>query len=142
MIGKLLMIIGAILMLLACPLGLNAAQIDRGIEQIEAGDFASAKQSFEIILEADADDHVAHYYMGRIALEKEDLDGAIDRLRYAVKLDESDSNYRTWLGRAYIAKLQTATFQEKGVLAGRALDNLKKAVELDPSNIEAGPDCQ
>jgi tetratricopeptide (TPR) repeat protein len=103
----------------------------------ETGDLAAAEKSFKDALEADGENHAALFYLGRIALADEDIDGAIDQLRQAVKLNETDSDYRTWLGRAYIAKLQTVSFFEKGVVAGRALENLKKAVDLDPSNIEA-----
>ena len=69
--------------------------------------------------------------------EAGDWDGAIDHFKNAVELDETDSMYRTWLGRAYIAKLQTVSFFEKGVLSGRALEQLQKAVKLDPTNVEA-----
>ena len=70
-------------------------------------------------------------------LEAGDNDGAIDYLKQAVELDENNSMYRTHLGRAYIAKLQTSSFMEKGMLSGRALEQLQKAVELDPANVEA-----
>jgi len=66
-----------------------------------------------------------------------DWDGAIDSFEEAVESDESSSMYHTWLGRAYIAKLQTVSFFEKGVLSGRALEHLQKAVKLDPTNVEA-----
>jgi tetratricopeptide (TPR) repeat protein len=66
-----------------------------------------------------------------------DWDGAIRSFKSAVEQDESNSMYHTWLGRAYIAKLQTVSFFEKGVLSGRALEHLQKAVKLDPANVEA-----
>ena len=125
-------------LLLALPSFLLAGEsLDQAIALYEQGDLTAAKQSFTNILDADAEDHAALFYLGRIALAEQDLDGAIEQLQKAVKLNGTDSNYRTWLGRAYIQKLQTVSFFEKGVLSGRALDNLKKAVELDPSNIEA-----
>lgn len=130
--------VASLIALLAFPLGLVAGEsLDHGIQSFESGNFTEAKKSFEGILETNSENHTALYYLGRIDLADEDLDGAIDRLRKAVKLDETNSSYRTWLGRAYIAKLQTVSFFEKGVLAGRALENLQKAVELDPTNIEA-----
>jgi tetratricopeptide (TPR) repeat protein len=77
------------------------------------------------------------YAEGMKLYEAGDWDGAIDRFNKAVALDENDSMYRTWLGRAYIAKLQTVSFFEKGILSGRALEQLQKAVKLDPTNVEA-----
>ncbi len=130
--------LAAAVLFLALPFTVSAgASLDRGIELFETGDFAEARQDFEGVLQADDENHVALYYLARIGLVNENHDDAIDQLRKAVKLDETNSIYRTWLGRAYIEKLQNASFFEQGVLAGRALDNLKKAVELDPSNIEA-----
>jgi tetratricopeptide (TPR) repeat protein len=75
--------------------------------------------------------------LGRIELQEERLDEAIDALKRAVDLNENNSVYRTWLGRAYIAKLQTVSFFAKGTIAGRALEQLEKAVKLDPTNVEA-----
>jgi tetratricopeptide (TPR) repeat protein len=130
--------IASVILLMAFPPGLLAVNsLDRGIELFEAGDLPAAKESLEGVLEADSENHAALFYLGRIALAEEDLDGAIGRLQQAVKLDGDDSAYRTWLGRAYIAKLQTVSFFERGVLSGRALEHLQKAVELDPSNVEA-----
>jgi tetratricopeptide (TPR) repeat protein len=70
-------------------------------------------------------------------MESGDIDGAIELFKETVALDESSSVYHTWLGRAYIEKLQNASFYEKGMLSGKALDHLKKAVKLDPENVEA-----
>jgi tetratricopeptide (TPR) repeat protein len=125
-------------LLLALPAGLLAGEaMDEAIALYEQGDLDAAKQAFAAILDADPESDAAPAWLGRIALGQEDLDGAIELLDQAVELAPENSMYRTWLGQAYIAKLQTVSFFEKGVLAGRALDNLKKAVELDPSNIEA-----
>lgn len=137
MTSRVLFIVSAILLLAVPPVLLAGESLDRGMELFEADDLAAAKEVFEGVLETDGENHAALYYLGRIALADEDNDVAIDRLREAVKLNENDSAYRTWLGRAYLAKLQTVSFFERGVLAGRALENLKKAVELDPANIEA-----
>lgn len=134
---KLLFFAGAIL-LLAAPLhGGQSGSLDQGKTLFEQGDLTGARSSFEDVLRTDAGNHEALFYLGRISLEENDLDDAIDRLKKAVELEEEDSTYRTWLGRAYIAKLQAVSFFEKGMLSGRALENLKKAVDLDPSNVEA-----
>lgn len=73
----------------------------------------------------------------KILMESGDIDGAIELFEETVALDQSSSIYHTWLGRAYIQKLQNVSFYEKGILSGKALDHLKKAVKLDPTNIEA-----
>jgi len=139
MMIKIFFVAGTIFLLAgSIPLhgGENAA-LDQGTTLFEQGDLTGARTSFHEVLRADAENHAALFYLGRISLEENDLDDAIDRLKKAVELDEEDSIYRTWLGRAYIAKLQTASYFEKGILSGRALENLKKAVDLDPANVEA-----
>lgn len=113
------------------------ASIERAKELFEGRDYAAARLEFEAVLGAQGDNHEALSYLGRIALAEEDLDAAVDALKRAVELDDSNSAYHTWLGRAYIMKLQTVSFFEKGILAGRAQDHLNKAVRLDPTNTEA-----
>jgi tetratricopeptide (TPR) repeat protein len=109
----------------------------QALERFEAGDLATAQAQFEEVLASDSANHEAHFYLGRIALQQERLDEAIDHLKEAVAIKEDSSIYRTWLGRAYLAKLQTVSFFEKGTLAGRALEQLEKAVKLDSTNVEA-----
>lgn len=137
MVRNILSLLGIIL-LLSIPAGsFPGDPNDKGVALFEKEAYAEAKTSFETVISADSDNDEALYYLGRIALIDDDLDGSIDLLRKAVKLDETNSVYRTWLGSAYIAKLQTVSFYEKGMLAGRALENLQKAVELDSMNIDA-----
>jgi tetratricopeptide (TPR) repeat protein len=114
----------------------NATSLDDGVDLFQEGDYQEARTHFEAQL-LDEDSHGARYYLGRIALEEGDADEAIEMLEGAVELNEASSEYRGWLGRAYIEKLQTVSMFEKGMLAGRALENLQKAVDLDPSNVMA-----
>lgn len=111
--------------------------VEVGIAQFEAGELEAARETLLGALEATGDRALPLAYLGRIALAEKEYDAAIDRLKEAVELEPADSTHRTWLGRAYIEKLQTVSFFERGVLAGRALDALKKAVELDPANVDA-----
>lgn len=138
MIGTRLAVAGICSVLLT-PFSLSAGvgSIELGIEQFEAGDLAAARQTLEGALAEEPARHLALAYLGRIALAESELDEAIGHLKDAVELERSNSMYRTWLGRAYIDKLQTVSFFEKGVLSGRALEALQKAVELDATNIEA-----
>lgn len=111
--------------------------LEQGIEFFEAGNLAASRPHLEHALAEQPENHVALCYLGRLELQEEHLDVAIERLKRAVELNREDSMYRTWLGRAYIAKLQTVSFFAKGTIAGRALEQLEKAVQLDPTNVEA-----
>ncbi|MCK5408476.1 MAG: tetratricopeptide repeat protein, partial [Candidatus Krumholzibacteria bacterium] len=132
---SLIIVVGACLLFTGptASLGEDSGAVENAVKLYESGDLSGARNNLERILESDGENHEALYYLGRIALAEDDLDGAIDHLNKAVELDENDSVYRTWLGRAYIYKLQTVTFFEKGILSGRALEHLKKAVKLDPT---------
>jgi len=141
--GRLMMsgLICIVCLLLAFGFAAPAGSAEKSLEQakqlLEEGDPAGARAVLEPVLEGDSENHVALSYLGKIALAEGDFDGAIDLLKRAAELDETDSGYRTWLGRAYILKLQTVTFFEKGVLAGRAQEQLQKAITLDPTNVQA-----
>jgi tetratricopeptide (TPR) repeat protein len=66
-----------------------------------------------------------------------DFDGALELLEGAPAEEQATSPYHTLLGQAYLAKLQTVSFMEKGPLARQALEHLQKAIEIDPTNVEA-----
>lgn len=128
------------LLVLAVPAGLagqEISSIDEGVRHFEAGDLPEARVCFEKALAEESDVPFALYYLGRISLMQKDAEGAIEFLRQAVKEDEMNSNYHNWLGLAYVEKLVTVSFFEKGPLSGRALDHFQKAVKLDPHNIDA-----
>jgi len=46
--------------------------------------------SFEEALEADSKNHEARFYLGRIALQEDDLDAAIDHLEQALRFSSGD----------------------------------------------------
>lgn len=89
--------------------------------------FEKAVEAYKKVVEANPEDHQAHFNLG-LAYNKlnEDRD-AEKALRQAVKLNPEDSLYQTELGSILI---KLAEYRE-------AIGPLKKALELDPDNIEA-----
>ncbi len=67
----------------------------------------------------------------------ETVDQTIKKYKNLVKTDPDNSDYQLKLGEAYFTKLKTASFFEQGILSGRALDHLNKAIKLNPANIQA-----
>ncbi len=127
-------------MVLAVSAGLSGQEkssIGEGISHFEAKNLPEARACFEKALAEESDAPVALYYLGRISLMQKDVEDAIALLEKAVKEDETNSDYHNWLGLAYVEKLMNASFFEKGVLAGRALEHFRKAVKLDPQNVDA-----
>lgn len=128
------------LMVLAVSSGLSGQEkgiIDEGIRHFEEENLPEARACFEKALAEESDVPVALYYLGRISLMQKDADDAIDFLEKAVKEDETNSDYHNWLGLAYVEKLMTVSFFEKGILSGKALEHFRKAVKLDPQNVDA-----
>jgi tetratricopeptide (TPR) repeat protein len=89
--------------------------------------FRKAVEAYKKWTEANPEDHVAFYNLGRTyskLMQDEDAEEAFEK---AVKIKPDDSDYQMELG-AILIKL--AKYRE-------AIDPLKKAVELDPTNERA-----
>jgi uncharacterized protein HemY len=75
--------------------------ITTGIQLFETKKFPEAKKYFESYTNNNKNDPVAASYLGRIFLREENYEKAITWLEKAIKLDENNSDYHLWLGRAY-----------------------------------------
>ncbi len=62
---------------------------------------------------------------------------AAQNCEQAVKLDEHNSDYHMWLGRALGEQANRASFLKAYSLGKRVLSEFKTAADLDPSNAEA-----
>jgi tetratricopeptide (TPR) repeat protein len=89
--------------------------------------FEKAVVAYKKIIDANAEDHVAYFNLGRAYNKLNEDEDAAKALRQAVKLNPDDTEYQTELG-AILIKL--AQYQE-------AIAPLKKALELDPENVRA-----
>jgi tetratricopeptide (TPR) repeat protein len=127
----------AILIVMGASCASKKPPLEMGITSYEAEDYAAAKTHFEAALTSDPENARAIYYLGRIALDQGELDESIERLEKAVSLDEANSEYHFRLGVAYAQKIQKVSFMEKGQLAPKLKGEFEKAVETDPSNIDA-----
>lgn len=89
--------------------------------------FEKAIEAYKKIIDANGEDHVAYYNMGRAYNKLNEDEDAAKALKQAVKLNPEDSEYQTELGSILI---KLAKYPE-------AVGSLKKALELDPQNLEA-----
>lgn len=89
--------------------------------------FEKAVEAYKKMIDANDQDHVAYYNLGRSYNKLNEDQDAAKALRQAVKLNPEDTEYQTELG-AILVKL--AQYQE-------AIPPLKKALELDPANVRA-----
>ena len=110
---------------------------NQGIRMFEVKNYYGAERYFQNELNNNKENDQALFYLGRIALEKGDLDGAVDLFEKAIDLQPSMADYYAWKGIAYIQLLSKVDFMKQAIYAPKAQNSLEKAVELDPGHIEA-----
>lgn len=103
----------------------------------QQGKYVEAKDAFTAAVNNNPRNAEALYFLGRIAFVEEDWEASVAWLEKAVEVDERNSIYHMWLGRAYGRKAQEASIFGKASLAGRTKRAFEKAVSLDPDNVDA-----
>jgi tetratricopeptide (TPR) repeat protein len=84
----------------------------------------------------DKNDHVAIYWMGRMA-EADNRNGeAVDWFEKAVKLRDTSALYHYWLGAALGGEAQNANKLRQPFLARRTKGEFERAVALDPKMLD------
>jgi tetratricopeptide (TPR) repeat protein len=78
-----------------------------------------------------------HALIGRSYYMIGDPKKASEHFEQAVHLSPANSEYQTWLGRAYGRRAETSSFLTAPRWATKARDAFEKAVELNPRNMEA-----
>ncbi|MDP2137550.1 MAG: tetratricopeptide repeat protein [Candidatus Didemnitutus sp.] len=98
---------------------------------------AEAKTAFEALVRAEPRQAEAVFYLGRLAMRARDADAAVKHFEKAIELDGKKSAYHLELAGAYGAKIQSAGLFGKASLASKSRTALEKAVELDPTSVDA-----
>lgn len=101
-----------------------------------AGRFPEAQQAFERIAAADSANADAHYYLGQLAMGREDTQTAIHELERAVALAPGNALDHSSLGIAYGKAAEKAGIFDRFGLARRCVAQFERAVELNPGNVE------
>jgi tetratricopeptide (TPR) repeat protein len=86
---------------------------------------------------ANPQDAQSAYFLSCAKTAFGDSDGALELAQRAVSLDPGNSKYHQQLAIAYGRKANKASFFKKMGLGGQYKTEIKKAVELDPRNIDA-----
>ncbi len=76
----------------------------------------------------------------RAYLAIEDLNRAEASCKKAIALEPGNSEYHRWLGHVYGEKADHANFFSAAGLAGKTRQEFERAVQLDPSSVEAHSD--
>jgi tetratricopeptide (TPR) repeat protein len=114
-----------------------AAQNGDGMALFEAHRYADAQRELEAAVRHHPNDARAHQYLGRIAMHETRFHDAISHLERAASLAPSVAEHQVWLGRAYGQLAVRSGLTKKFGLAKRARAALERAVELDPSSVDA-----
>ena len=123
------------LVLLAVPI--RGQSVEQGIELYSASKFAEARVALLPYGERDAS---AAYYLGRIELEGNDADKAVEWFERAVRMNPKSSLYYDWLGRAYGTQAQHANRFRLPFLARKTKSAWETALALDPDNLDVRDD--
>jgi tetratricopeptide (TPR) repeat protein len=123
--------------LIALATSARAQDGDAGIASFHAHRYADARRELDATVGAHPDDARAHHFLGRIALHETRFDEAIAHLEKAASLEPSVPEHQVMLGRAYGQKAVRSGLGKKFGLAKRARRALERAVELDPTSVEA-----
>jgi hypothetical protein len=73
----------------------------------------------------------------RVRLTLEQWEAAVTKCQQAVQLDDQNSDYHLWLGRAFGEKAAQASFVTAYSLAKRTRAEFEESVRLDPRNADA-----
>jgi len=111
-----------------------ASDFDQAVALFQAKHFPDARAAFEKIAAREPKNAAAHYYLGRIALDRDDANVAVDELEKATAGDPKNSDDYFWLGSAYGVYARRHDSIGK---ARKCRDAFLKAVELNPDNLDA-----
>ena len=96
-----------------------------------------AQKIFETLAAAEPANADVQFYLGRLALQRDDPEQAVTYLEKAAQLSPQDSRMQLRLGDAYGRSAQKAGLFSKMSWAGKCRTAYEKAVELDPKSIDA-----
>lgn len=127
------------LLLSAVVLDLSASDpppaFQEGSELFEAGDYDAAADFFAPL--GGAEKPWADYFLGRVEFERENWDGAIERLSAAVEAEPGSALFHRWLGHAFVEKINVVNAFKKMGVAKNARTHFEEAVRLAPDDLEA-----
>lgn len=122
------------------PFGLAAldpAAFKAAVELYTRRQPLEAQHAFEALALENPENPDIQFYLGRLALQRDDQTQAVTYLEKAVSLRPQESRYHVRLGDAYGRSAQKAGLFSKLGLAAKCRTEYARAVELDPKSIEA-----
>lgn len=109
----------------------------QAVELYRAKHYPDARTAFQVLTLDEPANARVRYYLGRIAMKRNDTDDAILQFEKAVELDPENSGYHAELGGAYGSAAEKASLLSQMNFAKKCRASLERAVELDPANLDA-----
>jgi tetratricopeptide (TPR) repeat protein len=131
--------LGATALLIAAFVATAATQSSPQ-KMLAAGRVDEAITALQQRVSASSTDAEANHWLGRAYYSLEDWDHAIQYGEKAVELSPNQSTYHMWLARAYGEKADSASFLSAPGWAKKARVAWERAVQIDPSSVEARTD--
>jgi len=114
----------------------ESEELGRARALFEANRYSEARLAFEKLLATEPTESDVHYYLGQLALEREDTETAVRELERATELAPGSARTHNALGAAYGRSAEKAGIFSKFSLARKCLAEFVRAVELEPSSAE------
>jgi tetratricopeptide (TPR) repeat protein len=112
-----------------------------GILLMDKKEYSAAADVLSRCLKADPSDTGLLLNYGKALFELKKYDEAILQLTRGCELKPGSSLMHQWLGRVLGRKTQASPVFLQPGLAKKTIKEFEKAVDLDPSNLEARMDC-
>jgi tetratricopeptide (TPR) repeat protein len=108
-----------------------------GKKLFEEGKYEEAKEVLLKVVEQEPENPEVNFFLCKVYLILDDHDNSIEYGEKAVKLNDSQSEYHLWLGRAYGMQVQKGNKLKALFRMKKVRNEFEKAVELDSTNLEA-----
>ena len=114
-----------------------ASATSEGIRLFDAGQNDAAEAQLLPAAGGAKPDPAACFFLGKIEMRRDRPKEAVAWFEKAVELEDANSTYHDWLGRAYGTQAQRASKLKQPFLAGKVKREFERAVALDPHNLDA-----
>lgn len=112
-------------------------RLAEGIQLFDNKQWAEAWQFFSAVTTEQPQSALARFYLGRITFAEGQYDAAANWFEQAVELEDENSDFHLWLGRAYGHQAQSAFVWRQLFLARKVKQQFEQAVTLDPDHVAA-----
>lgn len=127
------------LLMVALPAEGAAQTVDHDaiLTQIVTGKLTEAETSLKKASNAQKASAGWSYLSGRLAVAKDDYDGAIPHFKKATELDPKSAEYQYWVGSSTCLATERANVFRQAFMAGRCKSELEKTLTIDAQHIPA-----